>query len=339
MISTHKNYQANHQGKFQSGFSLVEIMISMVLSLALAGAVITVFVNNSYSFGQDENVARMQDDARHALREIAFEIGMAGHYADLHLPDVVTPDAALAIGVDCGPTGELNWMYRTVETGTENALSLTALDNVSNAEVVAAHSCFGVGEVLPGTDVVSIKRVAGQKTDTPTTNAVYLRTNGTVGLMYRAPFPTTPSAAVSTPRADWSFSPSIYFVRPYANTPGDGNPTLCRKVLRGAGPSMTTECLATGIENLQVEYGIDTGDDGHPNIYLSAPTLTEMQDVVTARIFLLARTGDIDTRYTNDKTYSVSNSADYSPNDSFHRRVVSTSATVRNIRSMNMMGY
>lgn len=339
MTSTQKNYHAKHPGKTQGGFSLVEIMISMVLSLALAGAVITLFVNNSYSFNQDENVARMQDDARHALREIAFEISMAGHYADLHLPDIVTADAALAIGVDCGPAGEVNWMYRTVETGTENTLSLMAIDNASNADAAAAHSCFGVGEVLPGTDIVSIKRVAGQKTDTPTTNAIYLRTNGTVGLLYRAPFPATPSKAVAAPRADWSFSPSIYYIRQFANAPGDGNPTLCRKVLRGAGPSMTTECLATGIENLQVEYGIDTSEDGHPNVYLTAPTLLEMQDVVTARIFLLARTSEIDTRYTNDKTYSVSNSADYTPNDSFHRRVVSTSATVRNIRSMNMMGY
>lgn len=325
--------------KYQAGFSLVEVMISMVLSLTLAAAVIAVFVNNSYSFNQDENVARMQDDARHALREIAFEISMAGHYADLHVPDIVTPDAGLSIGVDCGPVGEVNWMYRTVETGTENALSLSAIDNATSAEVIAAHSCFSAGEILPGTDVVSIKRVAGQKTDTPSTNAIYLRTNGTIGLLYKAPFPATPSATVATPRADWSFSPSIYYIRQFANSPGDGNPTLCRKVLRGAGPNMSTECLATGIENLQVEYGIDTSEDGHPNIYLTAPTLLEMQNVVIARIFLLARTSDIDTRYTNDKTYSVSNSADYTPNDSFHRRVVSTSATVRNIRSMNMMGY
>ena len=43
-------------------------------------AIVTVFVNNSHSFNQDENVGRMQDDARHALREIAFDISMAGQY-------------------------------------------------------------------------------------------------------------------------------------------------------------------------------------------------------------------------------------------------------------------
>jgi hypothetical protein len=226
-----------------------------------------------------------------------------------------------------------------VEPGTDESLSLTAIDNATSAQVVAAHSCFTANEIQPGTDVVAIRRVVGQRSDAPVTDSTYLRTNGTVGLLYTAPFPATPSVTVATPRADWQYSPSIYFIRQYANVPGDGVPTLCRKVLRSPGPNMTTECLATGIENLQVEYGIDTNEDGHPNVFMTAPTLADMQNVVSARIFLLARTSEIDTRYTNDKTYSVSNAADYSPNDSFHRRVISTSTTIRNIRSMNMMGY
>lgn len=330
---------STYNPKSQRGFTVVEIMIAMLLSLTLAAGVITVFVNNSYSFTQDENIARMQDDARHALREIAFELGMAGHYADLHIPDIVTLDSALSIGVDCGPAGEVEWMYQLVAEGTESTLSVSAIDNATAAEVGAAHSCFADNEVLPGTDVVSIKRVAGQKSDAPTDNAIYLRTNGTVGLLYMAPMPETPSLEVATPYADWQFSPSIYYVRQYANAFGDGIPALCRKVLRGAGPNMTTECLATGIENLQVEYGMDTSEDGQPNIYLTSPTIEEMQDVVSARIFLLARTTAIDTRYTNSTTYSVSNSPDYSPTDAFHRRVLSTSVTIRNVRSMNMMGY
>ena len=140
--------------KQQSGFSIVELMVAMLLSITLSIAVVSVFVNNSHSFNQDENVARMQDDARHALREIAFEISMAGNYAELHLPDNVTPDALLAIGVDCGPAGEVNWMYRTVEAGTGNMLSVAAIDNATNDVAKAAHSCFVAGEVQDGTDIV-----------------------------------------------------------------------------------------------------------------------------------------------------------------------------------------
>ena len=328
-------HDPNH--RLQSGFTLVELMIAMTLSLLLAGAIVTIFVNNNYSFKQDENAARMQDDARHALREIAFDIRMAGFYADLHLPETVTPNPGLVIGADCGPAGESNWMYRTVDTGTGNSLSITALDNATNAVAAGAHSCFQSGELLEGTDVLSIKRVAGGAASTLTSGNVYLRTNGTLGLLFNGPSLTSPPVVVNAPFADWAYRPSIYYIRQYANAPGDNIPTLCKKTLRGAPPGMVTECLATGIENLQIEYGIDTSQDGHPNTYMTSPSLADMQNVVAARIFLLARTTEIDTRYTNDKTYSISNAADFVPNDAFHRRVFSTSVSIQNIRSINMM--
>ncbi len=322
----------------QAGVTLIELMIAMTLSLMLGGAVITVFVNNSHSFKQDENVLRMQDDARFALRELALEISMAGNYSELHVPAIVMPDAELAIGVDCGPAGEINWMYRATQALTNESLSITAIDNATGAQVVAAHSCFAADEVLAGTDVISIKRVAGAEAALPIDGNVYLRTNGTVGLLYQAPIPATPTVVVAPPMNDWEYRPSIFYVRSYANTPGDGNPTLCRKVLRGANPGMTTECIASGIENLQVEYGIDRTDDGNPNLYLSSPTLTDMQKVVSARIFILARTSQIDTRYSNEKTFSISNAPAYTPQDSFHRRMFSTTVSIQNIRSLNMMG-
>ena len=323
----------------QAGFSVVELMVALGLSMTLAVAVVSVFTNNSYSFNQDENVSRMQDDARFALREIAFDISMAGLYGDLLVPAMVTPDANLAIGVDCGPAGEALWMYRTVEAGSGESHSLLAIDNASSADVVAAHSCFGGGELLQGTDVVAIKRVAGAEASALNVGSVYLRSNGTVGLLYRAPFPAAPSIPVAAPMADWEYRPSIYYIRQFANNPGDGIPTLCRKVLRGGGTSMTTECLATGIEDLQIEYGIDTSQDGHPNVFVPDPSLAAIQNVVSARIFILARTTDIDTRYTNTKTYSISNAPDYTPGDSFHRRVFSTTVSIQNIRSLNMMGF
>jgi type IV pilus assembly protein PilW len=318
---------------------MVELLVAMLLSVILGGAVISVFINNSHSFKQDENILSMQHDARHALRQVAFDVSMAGHYADLVVPGSVTPDASLAVGTDCGPAGQLNWMYRTTDAITGDSLSITALDNATSAQAVGAHSCFTAGEILDGTDVVAVKRVVGGAAAALRNGGIYLRTNGTVGLLHREPMVGAPTINVGVPNAEWEFRPSIYYVRRFADTAGDGIPTLCRKVLAGAGPSMTTECLATGIENLQLEYGIDTSSDGQPNVFMSNPTLVQMQDIVSARIFVLARTTGVDSRYTNAKTFSVSNSPDYAPNDSFHRRVFSTSVSVQNIRSMNMMGF
>ena len=325
--------------KQQSGFTLVEIMVAMVLSLLLGVAIVTVFVNNSHSFNQDDNVMRMQDDARFALQQIAFDLTMAGHYAELLSPAAVTPDTNLAIGMDCGPAAATNWTYRTTQPATGDSLSLIALDNVTSAQVVADHSCFLADEVAPGTDVVSIKRVAGAETAVFRDGGVYLRTNGTVGLLYRQPLTGAPAVAVALPRTEWEYRPAIYYIRQYAYALGDNIPTLCRKVLGGAGPSMLTDCIATGIENLQIEYGIDTSGDGNPNAYMSAPTLADLQNVVSARIYLLARTTENDVRYTNQNTFSIGNAPDYSPNDSFHRRVYSTTVAIQNIRSMNMMGF
>lgn len=323
----------------QRGVSLVELMIAMTLALVLSAAVITVFANNRHGYNQGENVQRMQDDARHALREITFELSMAGHYGDLLIPGSVTPDAGLTLAQDCGPVAAPEWMYQTMQPGTDQFLSVVALDNATPATAAANFTCIAAGEFRTGTDVVSIKRVAGNRATTLNNGQVYLLTNGTVGLLYKEPLTGPPTIPVSAPNAAWEYRPSIYFIRNYANNPGDGIPTLCKKVLRGVNPGMTTECLATGIEDLQVEYGIDTTNDGFANVYMPNPSLANMQSVVSARVSLLTRTIDIDTRFTNDKTFTLSNAPAYFPSDSFHRRVVSTTVSIQNIRSLNAMGF
>jgi type IV pilus assembly protein PilW len=325
--------------KRQRGMTMVELLVAMLLAVILGAAVVSAFVANSHSFNQDENILRMQDDARHALRELSFAVSMAGHYGELLVPAAITNDDNLTVGTDCGSAGVVEWVYRTVTPGTTDSLSVTTVDNATAAQANASHSCIQAGEFEAGTDVISIKRVSGARSGATTAGRVYLRTNGTVGLLYKAPAPATPDLDVPLPRAEWEYRPSIFFIRNYANSPGDEIPTLCKKVLRGNSPGMITECLATGIENLQIEYGIDTSGDSNPNLFLPSPTVAQMQGVVSARIFLLARTTDLDIRYENDKTYNISNAPAFQPDDSFHRRIFSTTVTIQNIRSLSAMGF
>ena len=74
--------------------------------------------------------------------------------------------------------------------------------------------------------------------------------------------------------------------------------------------------VAEGVENLQVEYGIDTNNDGQPDNFLTTagiaalpavPGVNPWQNVVTVRIHLLTRStqptpGYIDTRTYRDST-------------------------------------
>jgi type IV pilus assembly protein PilW len=101
---------------------------------------------------------------------------------------------------------------------------------------------------------------------------------------------------------------------------------------------MTTECIAQGIEDLQIEYGLDTNGDGSANRYLTDPTLAELQQAVSARVYLRARTLVEDQRYTDERTYAVSNAPDVTPADKFHRRVYSTTVTIHNLRNMQRLG-
>ena len=323
----------------QRGITLIELMIAMVLALVLAAAVIVTFTKNKQSFNQDENIQRMQDDARYALREVAFDVSMAGHLADILIGSAARNDDSLTIATDCGPAGEDKWMYQLMSAATGQSLSITAVDNATGGAAAASYSCIDAGELQPGTDVVAIKRVAGARTAVPEAGTVYLRSNGTVALLYQEPANTPPAINVPMPYSEWRYRPSIYFVRNYGDAPGDGVPTLCRKVLTGGGPSMVTECLAKGIENLQIEYGIDTNGNGNANAFVSAPTLAQMQGAVSARIYLLVSTLGTDTGYTNDKTYTVSNSPAYTPADDKHRRVFSTTVGIRNIRSLKLLGF
>lgn len=324
--------------KTTRGFTIVELMIAMTLGLILAAAVVSVFLGTRQSFDRDERVMRMQDNARQAIRELKHDVGMAGFWADLLLPSSITRDGSLAVATDCGPSGVANWIYRTVTSGTDESLALTTIDNATGTVANDNYSCIDSSEIVPGTDVVAVKRIAGAQASSITTDTVYMRTNGTVALLYKEPENSPPAVTVPTPYTEWEYRPSIYYVRNYAITAGDGVPTLCRKVLQfGGTPTMTTECLARGIEDLQLEFGLDSDDDGEPNVYLADPTLAQMQTAVSARIHVLARTAEEDPHYTNDKTYSISNAPDYTPADGYYRRVFSIHVGLHNLRSLHLL--
>ncbi len=323
--------------KTEQGFTLVELMISLVLGLIVTGGVVTVFVQSRQSFRVDEQVARMQDEARFALDEIARDVRMANYLAEPLVPAAIFPDFGLLVGIDCGVPAQANWIMELTDAVTGQINSLTGVDNATGATAPASFSCIGAAEIRPNTDVVGIKRVAGDSTAPANlqNGATYIRSNGTFGLMHTQP----PVAAVPPPFRDWEYRPRVYYVRNFANAPGDGIPALCRKVLTpGAPPSMTTECIAQGIEDLQLEYGLDTDGDARPNRYLTNPTLTQLQQVVSARISLLARTQEVDPRYTDLRTYTVSNAPAYTPNDNFRRRVYSTTVTIHNRRNIRRLG-
>ncbi len=323
----------------QTGFSLIELMIAMLLGLVIMAGLVNLFLQTKRSFNQNESIARMQEDARFALDTIVTDLSMAGMLADLLTPQGMGFDTTLALGVDCGPAGFPNWAFSMINLAGDY-VAMESVDNATDGTANGAHSCLAAGDVKPGTDILTIKRVAGRAQPAPEAGRVYLRTNGTAGLLFTEPVSAAPPIIVPIPFQDWEYLPVIYYVQNYAFAPGDGIPTLCRKVLSpvGGASSMTSECLARGVEDLQVEYGIDTDNDGSANVYLTAPLASQMSQVVSAKIYLLMRSEDADLSYDNDKVYTLSNAAPFTPNDNFYRRTFSTTVGIRNLRNLNRLG-
>lgn len=320
-----------------SGFTLPELMIAMVVGLMIVGGVIALFLQGRQSFRVDEHVARMQDEARFAVAELGRDLRMAAFLGEPLLPASVTLDASLDIGTDCGPAAQAEWIYGLNDAVSGDVNTITAVDNATGGAAAAAYTCIDAGEIRPGTDVVGIKRVAGETVDTAdlVVGETYIRSNGIIGLLYTQP----PVSNIPTPFADRPYRPRIYYIRNFSDTAGDGLPSLCRKTLQsGAPPTMTTECIARGIEDLQLEYGLDANGDGAPERFVPDPALDEMAQVVAMRFMLLARTDSPDNYHNDDRTYRLSNAADYTPADRFHRRVYSATVGVYNRKNIMRLG-
>jgi type IV pilus assembly protein PilW len=317
----------------QRGMSLAEIMIGLLLSMLIMSAMGSLFIQSKRSYDQDEQIARMQEDARFALTELVRDITLAGFWATMLDGESVTLDASLSTATDCGPAawaGADEWLYTVVP-------AVEQVDNATGAMANAAFSCITAAEFQEGTDVFAIKKLEGAETDVAdlTTGDVYLETNGTIGIL----FEHDPVPGTTAPVSYWNYLPMIYYIRNYSVTAGDGVPTLCRKVIvTDPTPDITTECLAEGIEDMQIEFGVDTDGDGIANQYKADPTAAEMTDVTAVRVYLLVRSTDADFTYENDKTYTLSNAPVYAPGDNFYRRTFTTTILMRNPANLNRLG-
>ena len=62
-----------------NGFSLVELLIAMAISLVVLGAMYSVFTIQNKTFGKQEQIVEMQQNARAAMDMMSREIRMAGY--------------------------------------------------------------------------------------------------------------------------------------------------------------------------------------------------------------------------------------------------------------------
>lgn len=124
----------------QSGFTLVELMIAMLLGLLIIGGVISVFLANKESYKTNETLSQAQDSARTAFELISRDIRQAGS----------TPCGNAAVGntltsLNGAGTDTYIWNSANPIQGFDDATAVQPALN--NALVQSALVTQGVGRV------------------------------------------------------------------------------------------------------------------------------------------------------------------------------------------------
>lgn len=300
----------------QRGLTLVELMVALTLGLMITVAVGTAYVESSRSTAEDDRYLRMIENGRFALSLVVTDLKMTSFWGELLDPAAIT--SGVTVGEDCGI--DLLDAESAILVNNPNASPALAQFDVTATTCAAL-----MGTVRAGTTQLATKHSNGTALATGATDGVlYLRSNGSSGSIVDDAGSTPPPTGVS----DWALDPSLYYVREEA---GD-MPRLCRLKLVGSAFAAldTTECVADGVEQLHVEFGLDTDGDGLVNRYRSDPPASDMAAALTARVWVLVRSDSPDPAYTNTKTYQLGDRTIAAANDHFYRRVFSSTVELRN---------
>ena len=142
-----------------------------------------------------------------------------------------------------------------------------------------------------------------------------------------------------------------YYVsqRSSLDTPGNPVPSLRMKTLSGSssGPRIVDQEVVPGVEDLQVQFGVDTDRDGAPgrgsvNRYVNPgnplldpddPAFLPEARVLAVRVWVRVRAEWPEQGFTDIREYVYADQDRPAPNDAYRRTVVTRTIQLRNARS------
>ena len=324
----------------QAGVTLVELMISLTLGLILLAALLTVFSNSSSARAELERTSRQIENGRYAVQLVADDLRVAGFYGELNVGAMPVP---AVLPDPC-----------SVDPAVWNAavpLHVQGYDDGSGAP-----ACLPIN-VKPGSDVFVVRRVKTCEAGVGGCEAVipgkpYIQASlcstdasqQVLDVDGAVPFPLRRKDC-ATLAARREYMVNVYYIST-DNGSGQNVPTLTRLELNGA--AFVPVPLVEGIEEINVEYGIDNDGDGQPDAYSADPTNytypgcttctagNNWANVVTVQLYVLARSVDASPGHTDTRTYRLGLNSAGVPiivgpkNDRYRRNVYSAMVRIAN---------
>ena len=304
--------------KYQSGFSMVELLIAVALGILLSWAILDVTLTSSRTAREVELTSETVENGRYLSQLLKNEIRLAGFYGRLENYSsgaVVQPDACTELA--------------TADMINGMSFPLFGLDGVA----AGATTCNG-DTLLTGSDALLIRR-ANTDFVTSTTglnaNQHYLQASIKAMVLDTG---TNNSNFTLLEKDGLTLAPireyhqDIYYV-------DDANVFKRLRLVNGA---YTSEPMVEGVDDFQLVYGIDRSGDGIPNAdggnaaFVELPaSADEWEDVVSVKIFLVLSSTNPAPGSNDAKTYSYADKAGVTFADSKKRRLFSSVARLTNV--------
>lgn len=297
----------------ERGLTLVELMVAMVIGLVLMSGIVQIFIGSKVSYLTQEEMGRVQENARYALEILTKDIRMAGYmgcFGQTDVNDIVKPafkpvggtaffdDPVLAYDAQSNSgTATTDWSPNlpayfaggqsiagsdviVVQRSAPFSPTLTGNMEVTNANVQLNSN---PGNEIQAGDVLFISDCV----NTDIFMATNVSSGGTVTIAHSSAKNT--SNFLSHAYGKDARLMKMIMNGYYVGTNADGNRALYRTRL-GLNGAMNTEELVEGVETLQIAYGEDLTGNGLPNRYVKANDITDADDIVSVRVGVLMYT-------------------------------------------------
>ncbi len=327
----------------QSGFNLVEVMVALTIGLLLLAGLVSLVVNTSQNFDEADKSSQQMESGRFALDLISFDLQHAGFYGDLSSPQTL------------GLPGAMPLACSLLLADIEAALPLAVQGE--DAPVVSTLNC--INNHKAGTDTLVIRRTAATQTENvnnlavgqlylqtlpippPTGGMPYILATASGGAGDAATFTLTRQVTTTNPVPSLGdirkLRTDIYFVSRCSSAAcTDTLPTLMRTEIQVSGGNLgwNTVPLVEGVEDMQIDYGIDTNGDSIVDNFVTDPgTVLGWSQVMTARIHLLIRNTELTAGYNDQKSYNMGLAGIVAPDPNatnYRRHVYSTTVRLEN---------
>ena len=299
--------------KTEYGITLIEILVSMALSLIILAGVMHIFLNNKQTYRVQEASARIQESGRFAMHFITKDLRMAGYIGcggkiaePNNMADLIDPHENNADVVsEFTGSGIEGFEFSDLPIQLSESISLTNTNVVATSDIVRIKRAASTGARLTG-NMTSVN--ANVQLDGATALGMFQEddyifisdceaadifvannvSSADDKITIAHPNSVNLGNNLSKPYQDDAEVYKLVNNTYYVGLNNAGEPALFRRSLLNAS-NLSEEELVDGIEELQLLYGEDTDDDGAPNLYVVSGDVNNWDNIVAVRIELQVR--------------------------------------------------